>query len=197
MRCRIPLIFALLCGFLMVGCDQQPAEPPINLAGATPAFDIGNAPGASGAVIRLQDGVGLVWTDGNTGLQVILGVDIRAFCTGPADFDVITFQDIFAADRPILEVGQGTVQTSVWGFTGFDCGLFTTEDPLASGYSDLLFQDNDLLGAFGDHNANAWGYQAHGTLTADGGEDVAFSAFLRQKWNGSQGYSFASGISLH
>ena len=91
------------------------------------------------------------------------------------------------------------MQASVWPFTGFDCGLFTSTSPVASGVADFIYTDNSLPGVGPDDDfANAWGFRAHGTLSyTDGGGPASFSAHLNMKYNNSTGYSQTSKISLN
>jgi len=198
MRWQVSII-AVLALSLVVSCDQQPVEPVADTAAEIPAFKIGNGPSESGVVLRGETGWALAVTDFESGLQLILGTDIVEYCSGIIDFDVVSFMDVWVNDRPLLSKIHGEdVRTTVWPFTDFDCGLFTTVDPVASGVSDVVTTDNDVFGVGDGNNANAWGFSAHGILSyASSGEPAIFSAHERLKYNNSTGFKYNNKISLH
>lgn len=198
MRWRIPLAISLAV-VLAASCDQQPVQPAIEPGAAGPAFTFGNGPSESGVVLRGETGWALGVTDFESGLQLILGADIVEYCNGIIDFDVVSFMDVWVNDRPLLSKVHGEdVRTTVWPFTDFDCELFTTVDPVASGVSDVINTDNDVFGVGDGNNGNAWGFSAHGILeyTASG-EPAVFSAHERLRYNNSSGFKYQNKISLH
>jgi len=193
---RKPLVFSLAV-LLAIGCsDQRLTSPPTDEAAA--AFSITDAPVEAGIVMRGETMIAVGWTDLKEGIFVLIGFDPVEYCTGPASFDVIPYQDV------ILRGGRGTLRhlqgegltTSVWPFPGFNCALVTTVQPLATGVSDLVNTDNDFYGD-GRSNANAFGFRAHGTLTRTNGADAAFSAHVNYLITANHGFRANSQISLH
>jgi hypothetical protein len=187
-----------LVATIAAGCSEQPAVPTASSdAAASPALSIADAPVSAGIVMRGETFIAVGWTDVQEGIFVFIGLDPVQYCTGPVEFDVIPFQDVE------LHGGLGTLrrlqgndlQTSVWPFPGFNCGLVTSVTPLATGVSDLVNSDNDFLGD-GRSNANAFGFRAHGTLTLASGAETAFSAHVNYLINGNNGFRANSQISL-
>ena len=174
------LCFAVL-SLLLVACTETQA--PID---QQPLFDFANAPEQSGIVER-GDGVwAWSWPDPKTGLRVVFGADMTEFCGGIIDFDEVHWADkvLPNEDERIVSLDVSRdIRTSVWPFLDFDCALFTSVDPLASGTSTLKRTDNDLTGTPGA-NTNTWGFMAHGTLawTADGSA-AQFSFHRRMQWD--------------
>lgn len=199
------LVSSLLVLFLLavVGCTAE--LPPTSAlevgdAESVSSAKVGDAPSVSGIIVRDEAPLGVTWVDVKRGLRVVLGADMDEYCNGIVDFDVISYQSATLpnADAAIVRIGQGTVQATVWSFLDFDCALFTTEAPVASGYADVVSTDNDVEGNDGDDvSANAWGWQAHGTLTDPGGERVQFSGFVRQVVSYAGGNHVTSRILLH
>jgi hypothetical protein len=182
----------------VTACSEQPVAPtnPVDVGGA-PELSIADAPPLAGIVTRGETFLAVGWTDEREGTFVMIGFDPVDFCTGPVDFDYIPAQDVVLRNgRGVLHHLQGTgLTTSVWPFPGFNCGLVTSTEPLATGLSDLVSTDNDLNGD-GRSNANAFGFRAHGTLTLVNGSDAAFSAHVNYVINGNQGFLANSQISL-
>jgi len=160
----------------------------------TPRFSIANAPDASGIIVRDDVPFAVTWIDPKAGTLVVIGADIFEFCGGTINFDIVPFQDAILPDGRIVEVVQGSdMRTSVWPFATFDCDLFTTVTPLATGMSDLVYTDNDLLGSV-VNNANAWGFLAQGSLTRPNGAAAAFSAHARFRFNLTSGFKVVSSV---
>ncbi len=157
---------------------------------------LADPPAAAGIVTRDQQPVALTWIDPAAGLRVILGADIDEFCAGIIDFDVIDIQDVNVAEDRVLRNSRGQVRTTVWDFLAFDCALFTTVDPVASGMSTLRNVDNDLFGT-ADPNVNVWSWMAHGRLEDPYGTQVVFSGHLTQLFGPNTDYRFQSQIVLH
>ena len=84
----------------------------------------------------------------------------------------------------------------VWDFLAFDCELFTTIDPVASGDAKLRNVDNDLFGTV-DPNANAWSFMAHGQLEDPFGSRLVFSGHITQLFGPDIGFKVNSQIVLH
>jgi len=182
----------------VAGCSEQPAAPTaVHDGAASPASSIADAPESAGIVMRGETFIAVGWTDVREGIFVMIGFDPVQYCTGPVNFDFIPFQDVeLHGGRGVLRHLQGTdLQTSVWPFAGFNCGLVTSVEPLATGVSDLVNTDNDF-GGDGRSNANAFGFRAHGTLTLTSGAETAFSAHVNYLINGNKGFQANSQISL-
>jgi hypothetical protein len=171
----------------------------VALIAAIPAF--ADPPASSGPiVVRFEldgeDGVGFFYADERKGLSVTIGVDVVADCNGTFDADLVSIQEIHVpedANRIISLLNGDDLTTTVWPFTEFDCGLFTTIEPVATGTSDLVLTDNDLdVGLTPDNvNWNAFGFTAHGLLTAQDGSDVHFNGVERCVWDGNNGATFS------
>ena len=197
MRWRIPLLLTFVA-FVAVSCDQQPLETSQQPTTTGLTFNIANAPPQSGIVVREDYEVATFYVDLESGLSVSIGVDPFEFCTGPAEFDFVTFQTAIHRDGRQIDHGMGELRAVVHPFTTFDCDLFTTVEPLATGMATIVSTDNDLFGtAPGDKNANAWGLTGHGTLVTPGGEFVQLSFNYRARYNNSQGYKEVVKVSLH
>ncbi len=139
-------------------------------------------PTNSGVVTRGDFAFATFDVDASAGISSILGADPVEFCSGPFDFDFITFADKIVQNGLRLNtIGRGHVTASVWPFTVFDCDLFLTIPPLATGTAKVVNNDNDLFGnAFCDekNNINSFGWQGHGTLYSPAGEKRQFSMFF-------------------
>jgi len=172
-----------LLPFVLVACTETQAS-----LDETPQFDFSNAPDVSGIVTRAEWPVAYTWPDFKTGLRVTLGLDMLEFCDGIDDFDVIPYQDVNSPTGELLTLGKGTLRAAVWPFTDFDCALFTTIAPLATGDAEFVNNDNDLLGTPGwENNTNVWGFSAHGLLTRPTGEIAVLSAERRVSFSAARG----------
>jgi hypothetical protein len=198
MRWRIPLIISLAL-FVVVSCDQQPVEPPADQFADAPTFKIEDAPPFSGIVERLGLPDGATWVDDKSGLRLIIGFDVVEYCGGTEDFDLVWYQDLYR-NNGWQGLGQGEdMRTSVWPFLAWDCDMFTTVSPVASGLADLIVNDNAWSGFDPDKNrANSWGKSVHGHLNyTDGGAKAVLSAHIQQVYSDAGGYKVNSKISLH
>ena len=94
---------------------------------------------------------------------------------------------------------KGSVQTSVWPFTNFDCAQFTSIAPLATGTAKLVNTDNDLLVFQNPNNVNhnAFGFTAQGRLTRPDGSTAQFNGVNRSVWDGVNGASFKSTVKIN
>jgi hypothetical protein len=193
---RYPCLL-LLAAILVVGCSEQVAPTAAvedHDAPALSAGKIGDAPAESGPyVVRVEANVALFYADANAGLSAVLGLDPVDVCNGSFDPDVnhVIIIDVpNDVDRINVLIEAEDVTTSVWPFTTFDCGLFTTTDPLAAGTADLISTDNDFFGS-DNANANAFGFQVHGQLSTDANrEAVSFSGHSRCVWDGNDPVTF-------
>lgn len=158
--------------FLFAACSDTPTETqPLEVPDVAATQDIAamSPPVQSGVVFRGEFPYGVTWVDSDAGLRIAYGFDLVTLCQGTQEFDLLSFQE------PRLPLGRtvnrvkGEGQTTVWAFTDFDCGRFTTEAPLASGTSLLDGGSNDLF-ITGEDNARYFRLQARGTLAweADG-----------------------------
>ncbi|MCZ6756487.1 MAG: hypothetical protein O7E49_14355 [Gemmatimonadetes bacterium] len=185
---------AVALGLVAGACSEQPI--PTATDNATTAivpsvFNSDNAPPASGPfLVRGQTGFAVFYVDFEDGMLVVLGIDIVQFCTSGAPFDIVAFQNISVpedANRVNQLIHGDDLTTSVWPLFGFNCGLFTSTAPLASGTSDLISTDNDIF-IFNNpdsRNANAFGFRAHGQLTDPSGRRRMFSGHCNVSWDGN------------
>jgi hypothetical protein len=197
MRWRIPLVLSLVA-FVAVSCDQQPAEPTADQLADAPTFNFENAPPFSGIIERAEFPAAYSWVDFKSGLRLTLGFDVFEYCDGTINFDLVWFQDIYNPSR-WLGQAQGEMQAAVWDFLDFDCELFTTVPPVASGVADFINTDNSWEGVGEDDQfTNSWNLHAKGTLSySDGGAPAQLNAFLKQLFGENPGYKAKAKISLH
>ena len=153
-------------------------------------------PPFSGVVVRDEAPVALTWVDAEAGLRVVVGADLDEFCAGIDNFDLIAFQDVNLPSGRILSNMSGFMQTTVWDFLDFDCGLFTTIDPVAAGFANLRGTDNDLFGS-NINNANAWTWMVHGTLEDPWGTQLMLSGHVTRVFSNNGGFKINSQIVLH
>lgn len=187
MHSRAFVAVALLS--LAACAGESPTQPlaPTDLQAASASFGTEDAPAESGPVIRVEIPFWANVSDPEAGLLVVYGLDPVAACTGGDAFDSIWLQEVQSQADILRLLGllTGDVRTSVWPFTRFDCALFTTTQPVATGVSTLRVTDNDPLAfARPNQNANTFGYMAHGALTLADGRESQFSAHTRCVWDG-------------
>ena len=154
-----------------------------------PAFNFGNNTDAGPIVFRTTAGGAFGLRDPESGLQVWFMIDPVGICTGPWASDQVDRQIVDVPDEAnrIIRLYHGKdVTTSVWPNFGFNCGLFTTTTPLATGLSRFVWTDNDVDILFNpdSKNSNAYGWTAHGVLTDPAGDKAPFSAHRRCQWDG-------------
>lgn len=168
----------LLVPLFLFACDREPAAPD-----TAPSFDFANAPDFSGIVSRSDGPAAYTFADPATGWRVTFGLDVAEYCAGIIDFDLLYWSDKYLPTDRLVSLNKMEARTAVWPFLAFDCALFTTVDPLASGLSTFYYIDNDLFGS-DNPNVNAWGFKATGTLawTADG-TPAQFSFHRRLVWD--------------
>jgi hypothetical protein len=142
------------------------------------ATALADPPENSGVVSRGVYQGAWVDIDTDSGLLSVLGVDIFQWCTDGAPFEFISYSDKQVQNElRIVTLEKAELTASVWPFTVFDCDLFTTVPPLATGLASYQLHDNDLFGPVfceEKNNANAFGRKAKGTLYTAGGEMVQF-----------------------
>ncbi len=130
--------------------------------------------------------------DERSGMTVFIGGDLAGACLGEPDpFDTAPLLEIDVpedADR-FIQLQKGEVRTSVYKgvFTGGSfCGFAFSHELIASGTSNLVLTDNDLLTFLttDNKNANSFGWKATGQLTTPGGETIGFTGISRAVWDG-------------
>ncbi len=139
-------------------------------------------PSESGVVTRLDREFAVFDVDEKAGISSVLGVDPVVFCSGGSDFDFLSYADkAVQGDLRSVRRGQGDVTASVWPFTVFDCSLFLTEMPLATGMASVVDTDNDYFGlerCDEKQNINSFGHRAHGALHSPYGDKKQFSMYF-------------------
>ena len=156
---------------------------------------LSNPPAASGPnVIRFNDDFAVFNIDTRNGLSAVLGADPNEFCNGIVNFDTVSYLEVDVPEdaNRISQKLSGHVQASVWPFTVFDCTLFSTVPPLATGMAKVKGTDNDLFVFLNPDNvnANAFGYNAHGALTDQSGNRRNFNLVFRAVWDGNDPSTF-------
>lgn len=143
-----------------------------------------DAPASSGILTRFESPFATTWIDARTGYRVVVGANPAEFCIGAGSFDVVQLTDVDLRfvnefDR-LVRLMNSYIRVFVYDFLDFDCGRFTTEDPVASGYATVIGADNDVPGIQpGESNANAWGWAAYGEIADSSGNPVRLSATYR------------------
>lgn len=153
-------------------------------------------PPFSGIVVRDSDPSAFTWIDAEAGLRVVVGADMDEYCAGIINFDLIAYQDVNLSSGRIVSNMRGFMQTTVWDFLEFDCDLFTSVDPVASGFANFRWVDNDLLAS--DNNNNyAWTWMVHGKLEDPWGSRMILSGHISRVFGAKSGFRFNSQIVLH
>ena len=153
-------------------------------------------PPFSGIVTRGEDTVAVTWVDAEAGLRVIVGADMDEFCAGNEYAGLIAYQDVNLPSGRVVSNSGAIMQTTVWDFLNFDCALFTTIDPVASGYARVRYVDNDLTGSV-VNNTNSWTFMAQGKLEDPWGTPMILSAHITRQLGNDSGFKFNSQIVLH
>lgn len=190
--------------FFLIGCStEEVLTIDSSIENDSYAKGIANAPNQSGMyVIRAEIGTGSLIVDTKTGLSVTLGIDFENFCSDGYYWELIPAQYINTpnSDGRYITLGQGDVDTTV--FDGaFDgtidfCDFILNTPVLAEGISQLIYNDNDLLGIT-DNNSNAWSIKANGRLLNQDNESKNLSAKFHETWNKDHHWSFSSSVRLH
>lgn len=190
--------------FFLIGCStEEVLTIDSSIENDSYAKGIANAPNQSGMyVIRAEIGTGSLIVDTKTGLSVTLGIDFENFCNDGYYWELIPAQYIITpnSDGRYITLGQGDVDTTV--FDGaFDgtidfCDFILNTPVLAEGISQLIYNDNDLLGIT-DNNSNAWSIKANGRLLNQDNESKNLSAKFHETWNKDHHWSFSSSVRLH
>lgn len=186
---RYTLMLAVAVAVTSCGGDDTDDMTGLDPAGMV-AAGIVDAPATSGPrVIRFEFGYGLILTDPDLGIEVTYGFDPVALCDGTATFDVVSIMQVNGPQGRAHAVVQGDdLQTRVWPFASesFDCDLFTSATPIASGVSDLVATDNDVVGGNPDaRHVNSLGYRARGVLTLADGRPTRYSGTTHCVWDGT------------
>lgn len=189
MTSKLPCL-ALAGGLLLAtgACTDTTTAP--ETAAPVPEFNFSNGPLMPGPnIVRSQNTYAMAYVDPDAGLLAVIGTDIVAFCTSGAPFDIVDLQTISVPEdaNRLNRLIQGDDMTaSVWPFTSFDCGLFTTMDPVGTGMVKLVQTDNDVLTFLNpdSRNANAFGFRVHGALTDPSGHKVQFNSHSNCVWDG-------------
>lgn len=183
-------LFLVLTAFCFTGCSEETTPTQVTTLEKT------GPPMEAGIVYRGTSAVGLTWVDVEAGLRVIVGADMSEFCDGIINFDPLDFQDVNLPGGRLVTNTSATTQTTVWDFLEFDCALFTSMDPVASGESSLRGVDNDVAGSV-ISNTNTWGWSAQGKLLDGDGNTVRFNGFIRQQFGNDSGPKVVTQINLH
>jgi len=188
-RFLIILLAVAVLGLAGCSSDQSPTQVP-------DATQKDGPPTESGIIYRGETAVGLTWVDVDSGLRVVLGADMNEYCAGIVNFDPFATQTANLPGGRLVMNGGAEVQVTVWDFLAFDCGLFTTMDPVASGTANLRGVDNDVQGTVVT-NTNTWGWSAQGNLVDGDGHRVRFNGFVRQQFGNDSGPKVVSEVNLH
>ena len=152
-------------------------------------------PEESGVVSRGTTEVFFVFVDWDAGLLATLGTDPPDFCIGAGDFDFVAWQDMNMPDgMRWATINKGSnVRAYVydlWAFVGHYenlCeGVLAGELPLATGYVNYRYQDNDYAGGENcefKENFVSFGWSFAGPLYSDDNRRRQFSGRIRNVWD--------------
>lgn len=156
---------------------------------------LADPPAQSGMIVaRGQDIFFGHYIDPAKGLGATVGIDVREYCLGNFAPELVYVQDIDVPDdanRFLQIFTSESITVDIWPFTAFDCALFLTVDPVASGTAAIIGTDNDVEVYQNPDNVNwnAFGFTARGRLTADDGDSTFLNTVYRCVWDGHDGDS--------
>jgi len=157
---------------------------------------ISDPPAQSGPkVFRYNFDTAFRFSDFDSGLQVVFGLNMADYCNDDFEFEEFTFMDVLVDEdsNRILGPGYGEVNTEVWGFPEFDCIRFTTEFPLAKGMITLRLNDNDVYAWQPNErsNKNSFSFKANGPMWSyTTGERMQLHFVSHFVWGGFNNSSF-------
>jgi hypothetical protein len=148
-----------------------------------PVLATADPPDESGIVMRGSDPVAYFFVDDTGTKSVVYGADMYEFCQDIIDFDLWQYQDMHLPvdDVVVTRTWNDAAQTTVWPFGVFDCSLFQSVPPLASGEAKVLYTDNNLYGAE-TNRTNSWSISAHGVLLDAADEEYIFQHNFHCIW---------------
>ena len=162
-----------------------------------------DSPSESGVVTRTDEPFYFVfWYDPDKNWSTYFGIDPLLSCIGnPDGWQSIPVMRVFMDTDGddilrFMERFRGDLLTSVWeGFVppGGPFGVCSGVTPIANGYSRFKGWDNDKVPWLNPdrHNANAFGFNANGTLIYyDTGEPARFTMLANAVWDGLDSDSF-------
>jgi len=162
---------------LALGC-HDPSSPDLATSHGPPAFDFSSGPATPGSsgIVRFGDFVGFFVYDFQRGLLSIhsTSTPFADICAGtPPTVDLLDIQTIATASG-LHAIFQGqNHNVLIYPAVPFNCSSLATAPLIAAGTARLIRTDNDLLGG-GSPGVNAFGWQAHGSLS-----DIATGGSLR------------------
>ena len=152
-------------------------------------------PDFSGVVMRGTTEIGFVFVDMKAGLLATLGTDPPDFCSGSGDIDLVAWQDMNMPNGlRWVTINKGSdIRAYVYDFAAFEpyssvCdGVLNGVLPLATGYVNYRFQDNDYAAmdnCESKENFNSFGWSFEGPLYSFvGGRKRQFSGHVRVVWD--------------
>lgn len=197
------LVVAVLAGACAE--DSTPAGPDET---AAVSFDwSNNADIANPRIHRGETGFAICWTDPGNNLRVCeatfpLGGGTEPDCGLQEVSDPIQFQDVGIYDPDdifsswIHEVAKGTGFITVRDLS--QPGECFGSALVAEGWGAVSYVDNDIFGiGTGGNNANSYGFDGHGTLTAPDGSTLSYSGHIHWRDN-DQGFKMTSAkVNVH
>jgi len=168
---------AMLVAAVAAGCapgdDASPQSAPLFAAGPS-------HPGRSG-ILRIGDEIGFFVTDAERGFTAFhgLGAPLAEICAGaPPALDSFDLQLLFSPTGALHALFVQKAH-NVWIYPASPpgCTAWSELPLLASGTARIVRTDNDLT-AVGP-GANAFGWQATGTLAGPGGERISYAETVR------------------
>lgn len=190
MRNVVLFLFAVILVAGLAACSTEDTPTAVAPAPSETPVVAQDAPAQSGMYVIRSLWYYAVWfADAETNTGVILGADALEYCNGIVDFDIVPVQDVInPQDQLIINelIRASDVRATVWPFTTFDCGLFQTNQPLASGTVDMVTTDNNYYAYLEENTGervNTFGTMARGKLVTPDGDWANFRLTYRYVWD--------------
>ncbi len=200
-----------LLSTLLLSCEIEPVELAIPVSAISieqselhpiaQSNSRHNAPAQSGFIVSRngEEVLATLFIDFKTGLTASIGADNAGFCNPFPNFDaleLIPIQEVNIPNddlrRQILAKGETYVEVYDGIINEFLCDFFANTPRLASGNANFVLTDNDfeIFLREDPKNANAFGFNAMGTLEDENGDPVDLKAHYRAVWDGIDFASF-------
>ncbi|WP_340112593.1 hypothetical protein [Maribellus mangrovi] len=166
---RILLVFCIV--FLIFSCEKDDLTGSDTLDSQDLLLKSGkpNQPGDNLKVFRYQgETVGYVIYDEKSNLMAFVGGDVREFCSGGWDVDILNLQEIVLEDGGdfprVIQLKKGDeVRVQVYNLSYWDCDILASTEPVFVGKGHYVFTDNDAFAWDGEgNNTNVYGFRLNG-----------------------------------
>jgi hypothetical protein len=197
MKTFYAFVLLIFIGLLYIGCSDKSITPVEAIGVDKNNVVLQKVDGPGAWLVRYEaTGWYYVFFDEERELLLTLGLNnIADGCAGAGGYDVYSIKDIFLPNadpdlRRIVTQEKATLtamvwQTSVWPGWDYLCDFMLSNDPLATGLANYIYNDNDYLAwAQPNNNSNSFGYKANGTLLGQDGTSYKLNFIYRLVWDG-------------